>query len=143
MNDDNNWYVVEVPWGSELFPFEPNPAVFKVLHGPCAKEEARKWDRAYHRKHFGPKYPKWRAYEDYVSKVEEERMRNNPALRERHEQQKRRQEEERKRDSLVQDVITAGFKAMAKKMHPDVGGDGGDMLLLFEVRNYITEKLDL
>jgi hypothetical protein len=45
---------------------------------------------------------------------------------------------------MVHDVIDAGYRAMAKKLHPDVGGDHDAMLALGEaceiLRRYLPNR---
>jgi hypothetical protein len=44
---------------------------------------------------------------------------------------------------LAHDVLAAGFKAMAKELHPDVGGDHDDMLVLEQAYRLLTLRAAL
>jgi hypothetical protein len=43
--------------------------------------------------------------------------------------------------AAVADIITSGYRASAKKAHPDVGGSGAQMRSLTEAREWLESRL--
>jgi hypothetical protein len=154
---DCTWYAVERDsWG--IFSYHviqrknyPS-SLHKVIKGPCTEDEARQFVNAQREEQFRQWQAKWQA-------EHAERMRTDAVYRAEHEafvrkidafqEQQRlaqirwRQQEEAHRAAsyIAHAVIDAGKKAMAKKLHPDAGGDHDDMLVLENACELLRQNL--
>ena len=153
--DDNNWYVRERRDGFETWwkpvHFKCGPRVFDdIRKGPCTSVEAENAANAHNEKQRAKQQARFEEYLRRDKASHEERMRTDPTYRAEREkrdeewarrfkafqeQQRiaaerwRQQEEAQKAANyMAHDVVDAGRKAMAKKLHPDAGGDHDDML---------------
>jgi hypothetical protein len=153
MNDENKWYVRERHDGIDIFwvalQFKRGPErLTDIVKGPCTQAEAETAAEAHNAVQRENRRKRREEYWRQKKAKHEERMRTDPAYRQEEEErerkfkagleatriwlkQQRRYEDERKAAQyLAHDVITAGYRAMSKKLHPDKGGDDEDMLVL-------------